>query len=106
MTLLTLVENEKLACALHKLTPKQQKVVELAFWEGLKQREIAQLMHCSRSAVANVISRADEKTCGRTQQITPKQGGAGCTAFAFGLFPVLEIHIGTQRLFFITLAQR
>ena len=52
------IQNEKLAAAIRKLTAKQRRVIELTYWEGMKQREIAKAMNCSRSAVAELISRA------------------------------------------------
>lgn len=54
----TSLQNEKLAEAIRKLTEKQRRVIELTFWEGLKQREIAKAMGCGRSTVTELLSRA------------------------------------------------
>lgn len=55
------IQNERLAEAIRKLTEKQRRVIELTFWEGMKQREIAKAMNCGRSTVAELFSRALQK---------------------------------------------
>lgn len=55
------IQNERLAEAIRKLTKKQRRVIELTYWEGMKQREIAKTLNCSRSAVAELLSRALQK---------------------------------------------
>lgn len=57
----TSIQNEKLAAAIRQLTEKQRRVIELTFWEGMKQREIAKVMNCGRSTVAELLSRALHK---------------------------------------------
>lgn len=55
------INNEKLASALRRLTPKQQKAVELAYWKGYKHWEIAALMGCKRNTVTELLARAMER---------------------------------------------
>ena len=52
------VKNEKLANALRRLTKKQLQVIELAFWDGYTQAEIADIIGCTQSSVAERLSNA------------------------------------------------
>ena len=52
------IENEQLAAAIRSLTEKQRRVVELSFWEGMKQKEIAAKMGCSPAAISKLLSKA------------------------------------------------
>lgn len=45
------VRDERLAAALKLLTPKQKEVIELIFWKGYTQEEIARELGCSQSSV-------------------------------------------------------
>ena len=55
------VQDEKLADALRKLTPKQRRAVELAYWKGYKHWEIAIVMGCKRNTVTELLTRALER---------------------------------------------
>ena len=57
-----------LACAIEKLSPRQQEVVFLLFYEGMSHREIAQIMNISYQGVSNLVYRT-MKTL--RQQISP-----------------------------------
>ena len=52
------VENERLAEALRNLTDRQRRMIELAFWEGYKFKEIAVIMDCNPNTVSQIIARA------------------------------------------------
>ena len=52
------VENERLAEALRNLTDCQRRMIELAFWEGYKFKEIAVIMDCKPNTVSQIIARA------------------------------------------------
>lgn len=52
------IQNEKLAAAIRKLTEKQRRVIELTYWEGMKQKEIAEKMGCTPAAVSKLLSKA------------------------------------------------
>ena len=52
------VENERLADALRSLTARQRRMIELAFWEGYKFKEIAMLMDCKPNTVSQIIASA------------------------------------------------
>lgn len=55
------VRNEKFATALRRLTPKQCRAVELAYWKGYKHWEIAAAMGCKRNTVTELLARAMER---------------------------------------------
>ena len=52
------VENERLAEALRNLTDRQRRMIELAFWEGYKFKEIAVMMGCKPNTVSQIIACA------------------------------------------------
>lgn len=52
------VESERLADALRSLTARQQRMIELAFWEGYKLKEIAVIMDCKPNTVSQIIASA------------------------------------------------
>lgn len=52
------VENELLADALRKLTDRQRRMIELAFWEGYTLKEIAVVMDCKPNTVSQIIASA------------------------------------------------
>lgn len=52
------IENERLADALRKLTDRQRRMIELAFWEGYKLKEIAVIMGCKPNTVSQIIASA------------------------------------------------
>lgn len=56
-----LVKNHNLKKALNSLTEKQKKVIELYFWQNLKQHEIAEIMGCTRKNISDHISKALNK---------------------------------------------
>jgi len=58
------VKDEKLASALRRLTAKQRKAVELAYWKGYKHWEIAAIMGCKRNTVTELLARALERISG------------------------------------------
>ncbi|HEY9059673.1 MAG TPA: sigma-70 family RNA polymerase sigma factor [Pseudobacteroides sp.] len=55
------IKNEKFANALQRLTPKQCRAVELAYWKGYKHWEIAASMGCKRNTVTELLARAVER---------------------------------------------
>ena len=55
------IRDEKLASALRRLTPKQRKAVELAYWQGYKHWEIAAVMGCKRNTLTELLARALER---------------------------------------------
>lgn len=55
------VKDEKLANALQRLTPKQRKAVELAYWQGFKGREIAGMLGCTPANVSLLLDKALKK---------------------------------------------
>ena len=57
-----------LARAIEKLSPRQQEVVFLIFYEGMSHQEIAQIMNISYQGVSNLVYRT-MKTL--RQQISP-----------------------------------
>lgn len=52
------IQNEKLAKVLRRLTERQQLAIELAFWEGYRCKEIAEIFQCSSAAVTFFLQRA------------------------------------------------
>ena len=52
------VENERLAEALRNLTDRQRRMIEPAFWEGYKLKEIAVIMDCKPNTVSQIIASA------------------------------------------------
>ena len=52
------VRNEKLAFGLRRLTDRQRRAIELAFWEGYQYKEIATVFQCSPAAVTLLLQRA------------------------------------------------
>lgn len=48
--------DDRLAEALKMLTPKQKEVIELIFWKGYTQEEIAKELGCSQSSVSERLS--------------------------------------------------
>ena len=52
------VRNEKLALGLRRLTDRQRRAIELAFWEGYQYKEIATVFQCSPAAVTLLLQRA------------------------------------------------
>jgi RNA polymerase sigma factor (sigma-70 family) len=55
------VKDERLANALRRLTPKQRKAVELAYWQGFKGREIAEMLGCTPANVSLLLDKALKK---------------------------------------------
>ena len=55
------VKDEKLANALRRLTPKQRKTVELAYWKGFKGYEIAEKLGCTPANVSILLDKALKK---------------------------------------------
>ena len=55
------VLKNRLICLLRELTPKQQKVIKLIYWEDKKLREVAEVMNCGTSAVFDLRDRALKK---------------------------------------------
>lgn len=53
-----LVQNEKLAAGLRRLTDRQRQAIRLRFWEGYQCQEIAAMFGCSPVAVTNLMQRA------------------------------------------------
>ena len=53
-----LVQNEKLAAGLRRLTDRQRQAIQLRFWEGYQCQEIAVMFGCSPAAVTNLMRRA------------------------------------------------
>lgn len=53
--------NEKLAEAIRKLTPRQRQVVELHYWHGYNQVEIAKMLGCKKQSVNEAIKAAIKK---------------------------------------------
>ena len=54
------IKNPKLRKSVKRLTEKQRKVIELYFWLGYKQNEIAEILNIEQSAVSRLILRAIE----------------------------------------------
>ena len=52
------VRNEKLAFGLRRLTDRQRRAIEVAFWEGYQYKEIATVFQCSPAAVTLLLQRA------------------------------------------------
>lgn len=52
------LQNEHLAAALHHLTDRQRRVIELHFWQGYQYKEIAVILGCEPSAVTRLLQRA------------------------------------------------
>ena len=52
------VRNEKLAFGLRRLTDRQRRAIELAFWDGYQYKEIATVFQCSPAAVTLLLQRA------------------------------------------------
>ena len=52
------VEDDRLTEALRNLTDRQRRMIELAFWEGYKLKEIAVIMDCKPNTVSQIIARA------------------------------------------------
>jgi RNA polymerase sigma factor (sigma-70 family) len=55
------VSNEELGIALQKLTEKQRNTILLYFFQGMNDREIAELYHVSRSAINSRRDRGLKK---------------------------------------------
>lgn len=55
------LQNDKLAAAIRKLTKRQRQAIELYYWHGYKQNEIAVIMDCGQNAVSALLSRAMTK---------------------------------------------
>lgn len=55
------VLKNRLIGFLRELTPKQQKVIKLIYWEDKKLREVAEIMNCGTSAVFDLKDRALKK---------------------------------------------
>jgi len=53
-----LVQNERLAEGLRRLTERQRQAIWLRFWEGYQCKEIAVIFECSPAAVTNLMQRA------------------------------------------------
>ena len=49
--------NEELRKAIEQLTPRQQEMVRLVFWEGKTQRELCDIYHIKEQAVSNAMQR-------------------------------------------------
>jgi RNA polymerase sigma factor (sigma-70 family) len=47
-----------LKAALDKLTAKQKQVINLYFWQGYNQSEIAEIMKCKQNTVSEILKRA------------------------------------------------
>ena len=50
------IRDERLAEAIKSLTPKQKEVIELIFWKGYTQKEVARELGCSQSSVSERLS--------------------------------------------------
>ncbi|MCL2776281.1 MAG: sigma-70 family RNA polymerase sigma factor, partial [Oscillospiraceae bacterium] len=50
--------NKKLRSAIKSLTDTQKKAIELYYFSGYKQKEIAEEMGCTQGNISNIISRA------------------------------------------------
>ena len=68
------VQNEKLAKALHRLTERQQRAIELAFWEEYQYKEIAEMLTAAKSCTT-VPARTLKR--GKTTLFAPLQGLKG-----------------------------
>ena len=55
------VSDEKLATTLNTLSKKQRDVILLCYFQGLNDREIAELYHVSRSAISSRRNRGLQK---------------------------------------------
>lgn len=55
------IEGEEVRQALHNLTPEQRQVVELAYWGGYSQREIAEMIRIPIGTVKGRMRLALEK---------------------------------------------
>jgi RNA polymerase sigma factor (sigma-70 family) len=55
------IKDDKLAEALRQLTPKQRKVIELAYWQGYKGYEIAEILGCTSANVSILLDKALKK---------------------------------------------
>lgn len=49
--------NEELRKAIEQLTPRQQEMVRLVFWEGKTQHELCDIYHIKEQAVSNAMQR-------------------------------------------------
>lgn len=49
--------NEELRKAIEQLTPRQQEMVRLIFWEGKTQIELCAIYHIKEQAVSNAMQR-------------------------------------------------
>lgn len=49
--------NEELRKAIEQLTPRQQEMVRLVFWEGKTQIELCAIYHIKEQAVSNAMQR-------------------------------------------------
>jgi RNA polymerase sigma-70 factor (ECF subfamily) len=61
----------ELESSLNSLSPKQRMIFTLKHHQGLKSKEIAQLMRCSEGSVRKQLSRAMHKLAKELSPITP-----------------------------------
>lgn len=61
----------ELESSMNNLSPKQRMIFTLKHHEGLKSKEIAQLMNCSEGSVRKQLSRAMHKLVKELSPVTP-----------------------------------
>ncbi len=54
-------QNPKLAAAIKRLTVRQRQAVELYYWHGYSQKEIADILRCSQQTVSDTLRNAVRK---------------------------------------------
>ena len=69
----TLIDRERMAAALGRLTDLQQEVLLLIAWDGLSQREVAAALGCSRGAVALRLRRARARLQEALREVVEKE---------------------------------
>lgn len=55
----------------HTLTPKQRQVVEMHYWQGLSEREIADELHLSHQGVHERLALAKKKMRSQSKNYLP-----------------------------------
>ena len=54
------LRSEELMKAILQLTPRQQEIVHLVFWEGKSQIELSKIYDCSKPAITQAVNRIME----------------------------------------------
>lgn len=68
------VRNEKLAFGLRRLTDRQRRAIELAFWEGYQYKEIATVFQCSPAAVTLLLQESVPPALEISKRIVESKG--------------------------------